>query len=265
MTSFPPPQRQPVDFTKIEDDVALVTINRPDARNAVTAELANALEEIVADIEARADIRVAIITGAGGKAFCSGADLHQVAAGGLDAMFTATAGFAGFVHNKRVKPWIAAVDGFALAGGFEIMLACDLAVATERSKFGLPEVSRGLIASAGGVYRLPRSIPKCVAMEMIATGRTMDAERAFSVGLINRLVPTEALFDTTMELARAIVANAPLAVQESVAIARLSDDYTDAELRRLGDEAQQRLQQSADYVEGAVAFTEKRAPRWTGR
>lgn len=254
-----------VDLRLIEPNIALVTLNRPEARNAITAETAAALEAVVDRIEADPDIRVAIITGAGGKAFCSGADLRQVARGGLGAMFTARGGFAGFVHANRTKPWIAAVEGFALAGGCEIALACDLLVATSGSSFGLPEVTRGLIASAGGLYRLPRSLPRSIALELILTGEAIGAPRAFDLGVINRLAPDGQVVEVALELARRIAACAPLAVRESLAVARASYDEEEVELRRRGDEAQLRLEKTADFAEGSLAFTQKRAPHWLGR
>lgn len=254
-----------VDLRMIAPNVALVTLNRPEARNAITAAVARALEAIVDLVEARFDIRVAIIAGAGGKAFCSGADLKQVARGGLGAMFTARGGFAGFVNAHRTKPWIAAVDGHALAGGCEIALACDLLVASPPSRFGLPEVRRGLIASAGGLYRLPRSLPRAIALELILTGEAIGAERAFDLGLVNRLAPAGAVVETALEFAERIAACAPLAVRESLAVARASYDEEEAELRRMGDEAQLRLEKTADFTEGALAFAEKRMPEWQGR
>lgn len=249
----------------VEPNIALVTLDRPEARNAITAAVSRALEAVVDYVEANPDIRVAIITGAGGKAFCSGADLEEVAGGGLGAMFTARGGFAGFVHANRTKPWIAAVEGYALAGGCEIALACDLLVASPESSFGLPEVRRGLIASAGGLYRLPRSLPRSIALELILTGEAMGAERAFDLGVVNRLAPAGSVLDAGLELARKIAACAPLAIRESLAVARASYDEEEAELRRRGDEAQLRLEKTADFTEGAMAFTEKRAPRWLGR
>lgn len=250
---------------RLDLNVALVTLDRPQARNAITAQIAQALEAAVDALEADEDVRVAIITGAGGKAFCSGADLKEVARGGLAAMFTDRGGFAGFVHAKRTKPWIAAVDGFALAGGCEIALACDLLVASRSSSFGLPEVRRGLIASAGGLYRLPRSLPRSIALEIILTGEAIGAERAFELGVINRLAPEGAVVDAAREIARKIAACAPLAVRESLAVARASYDEEEAELKRRGDEAQLRLERTADFLEGALAFAEKRPPRWQGR
>lgn len=255
---------EPVMLELLSEGLALVTLNRPRAMNAVNAELAKALEAIVAEVEAAKDIRTAIITGAGETAFCAGADLKEVAAGRLQNLFTAAGGFAGFVNAPRKKLWIAAVNGVALAGGFEIVLACDLTVACKEALFGLPEVTRGLIASAGGLYRLPRALPKAIATELIVSGKSIDAERALALGLINRVVARDEVTGEAINMARLIGQNAPLAVIESLAIARAASRFDNPKLREAGDTAQARLSQSADYQEGARAFIEKRKPRWQG-
>lgn len=248
----------------IEADLAIITLNRPEVRNAVNADLARRLEKIVADIEAEDGIRAAIITGAGDAAFCAGADLREVAEGRLDDIFTSAGGFAGFVDAVRTKPWIAAVNGIALAGGFEIVLACDFVVAASTARFGLPEVKRGLIASAGGLYRLPRSLPRAMALELILTGHPIDAERAHELGLINRVTSSDQVLAVAVGLGSEICANAPLAVRASLKIARAAAFFDDEDLRRAGDEAQKKLQQTSDYQEGSLAFLQKRRPRWTG-
>ena len=255
----------PVDLQRLGHGVGLITLRRPTARNAITPQLAHLLEEIVAEVERSNDISVAIITGEGDRAFCAGADLNEVAAGRLDECFTKAGGFAGFVNAKRSKPWIAAVNGPALAGGFEIVLACDLAVAAETALFGLPEVKRGLIASAGGLYRLPRVLPRVLAMEMIATGRPIDASRALAMGVINRVTPPAELLGSARALAAEICANAPLAVRESVRIVRAASGFDDDGLRHDAETAQAALQATSDYSEGATAFLEKRTPNWSGR
>jgi enoyl-CoA hydratase len=245
--------------------VALVTLCRPESRNAVNAAVAVELENIVRSTEADPAVWAVVLTGAGGKAFSSGADLKEVAAGRLETLWTPDSGFAGFVRAVRAKPWIAAVNGLALAGGFEIALACDMIVASEDAAFGLPEVTRGMIAAAGGLYRLPRALPRAIALELIATGERLTAERAAALGLINRVVPKERTLPTALELAAAIARNAPLAVRESLMIARQAADLDDATLGRLSAEGQTRLMLSEDFREGPRAFVEKRPPRWVGR
>jgi enoyl-CoA hydratase/carnithine racemase len=250
---------------KVADHVMLVTINRPDARNAVNGEVAQGLERAVLDTEKDPNTWVVILTGAGDKAFCAGADLKAVSQGGSGGLGTAGGGFAGFVHQSRTKPWIAAVNGFALAGGTEIALACDLIVAIEEAAFGLPEVKRGLVAGAGGLYRLPRALPRAIALELIMTGAHFDARRAFGYGLINRLVPRDQLMAEALKLADAICENAPISVRESLGVARQALDLTDAELREVSAVASRKVATTEDYKEGPRAFIEKRAPRWVGR
>jgi enoyl-CoA hydratase len=242
--------------------VALVTIDREPARNAVNADVTQGLEKAIRATESMSDIWTVVLTGSGTRAFCAGADLKEVSAGGLRRLITDAGGFAGFVHAQRTKPWIAAVNGPAVAGGFEIALACDLIVAAEDSQFALPEVKRGLIAAAGGLYRLPRALPKQLAMELIATGNMISAGRLHSLGAINRLTLPGAAVAGAIELATQICANAPMAVRESLAIVKQAQDRTDDELRQLSDEAQERVMKTADFLEGPRAFIEKRSPRW---
>lgn len=245
--------------------VALVTIQRPQARNAVNVPVTQGMARAVDLTESDADTWAVIITGAGGKAFCAGADLKEVAAGRATSLRTEKGGFAGFTHREREKPWIAAVEGFAFGGGCEIALACDLIVASRASVFALPEVKRGLIAGAGGVYRLARVLPRNVALELIATGCELNADRACDLGMVNLLTePGEALTAATA-LASRICACAPVAVRESLKIARVSADLDDAALHRMTREAIRRNAQTADYKEGPRAFLEKRLPRWLGR
>lgn len=254
-----------VAFEKISSRIALITLNRPAARNAVNAAVARELDAIVKQVEADASISVAILTGAGDKAFCAGADLKEIASGApAHARMTPDGGFAGFVFAPRKKVWIAAVKGAALAGGFEIVLACDLVVASSEATFGLPEVKRGLAAAAGGIFRLPRMIPRNLALEVIATGRAMPAQRAFELGLVNQIVPPDQVLKEAMALAEAISENAPLAVQWSLEIARRALDLDASELRRETAEMSDRLFTTEDAREGPRAFAEKRLPRWTG-
>lgn len=250
---------------KLPDHIAVVTLNRPDARNAINVALTNKLGAVVEDLEADDDVWVVVLTGSGDTAFSSGADLKEVTDGHIAEIILGQHGLAGFVHAPRSKPWIAAVEGYALAGGCELALACDLIVATQGGLFGLPEVMRGLIASAGGIYRLPRKIPRNIALEYILTANRFTSERAYELGMVNRLVPQGEALTAGIELARDIAANAPIAVRESLAIARRALDLDDETLRTLSDEAQKRVMTTEDFVEGPRAFVEKRPPTWKGR
>jgi enoyl-CoA hydratase len=245
--------------------VRLVTLNRPEVRNAVNVSVTEGLAHALEASEADDDVWVVILTGAGGKAFSAGADLKEVAAGRALSLRTESGGFAGFTHFPREKPWIAAVDGFAVGGGCEIALACDLIVATETSVFGLPETRRALIAGAGGIYRLPRVLPRNIALELIATGAELPAARAYAYGMVNRLAAPGGAVPAALELATAICACAPVAVRESLKVARAALDADDATLRTRTREAMERNWQSEDYKEGPRAFVEKRQPKWVGR
>jgi enoyl-CoA hydratase/carnithine racemase len=245
--------------------VALVTLNRPEARNAVNGAVARALEEARERVEADGEIWAAVLTGAGPHAFCAGADLKEVSAGRSAELSTEKGGFAGFVRAKRSKLWIAAANGHALAGGLELLLACDLAVAAEGATFGLPEVKRSLVAAAGGVFRLPRALPKAVALRMIATGEPISAADALRFGLLNEVVPAGEVVVAALALAGAVCANAPVAVRESLAVARRAADLDEAALWELSRAAGGRVRETEDFREGPRAFVEKRPPRWTGR
>ncbi|PIF75092.1 enoyl-CoA hydratase [Variovorax sp. 54] len=256
-----------VTVERLPGHVALVTIDRPEARNAVNGDVATGLEAAVDATEADDDIRAVVLTGAGREAFCAGADLKEVSAGRGSALRTERGGFAGFVYRERSKPWIAAVNGKALAGGTELVLACDLVVAVRQAAFGLPEVLRGLIAAAGGLYRLPRAIPPNIALELILTAGQLDAERAHGFGLVNRLVDdVDGLREAALALAAEIARNAPVAVRQSLRVAREANSGLDeAALRALTRDAFERVAASEDFKEGPRAFIEKRAPHWSGR
>jgi len=254
-----------VTLQRLPDHVALVTLNRPQARNAVNAALAAALEAIVDETERDPEIWAVVLTGAGDGVFCAGADLKEVAAGRAADLFTMRGGFAGFVYADRSKPWITAVNGKALAGGFEIVLACDLVVASENAAFGLPEVSRGLIAAAGGLYRLPRVLPRNLALELVMTGEALDATRAQHHGLVNRVVPSDQVVAQASALAQRITRNAPVAVRESLRVARSACDLDESAARVRTRESRDRVAMTEDYKEGPRAFVEKREPRWQGK
>jgi enoyl-CoA hydratase/carnithine racemase len=257
-------EQAPVLIEMIGAHVALITLNRPEAHNAINGDVAEHLERLVQKTEANDDVRAVILTGAGGKVFCAGADLKEVSRGNLDKISRPGSGFAGFVRAKRSKPWIAAVEGLALAGGCELALACDLSVATEGGAFGLPEVTRGLVAAAGGLYRLPRALPRAIAIELIVTADRIPSERAAGFGMINHLVREGQAVVKALEIAEKIAANAPIAVRESLAIAKSAIDLADPELAQLSDEAQARIMRTDDFREGPLAFIEKRAPVWKG-
>ena len=248
----------------VEPHIALLTLNRPQARNAINGVLARALAAAVADVENDPDIWVAILTGAGGGAFCAGIDLKEAAAGRASEFETEAGGLAGFVRSPRAKVWIAAAQSHALAGGLELLLACDLAVAADCATFGLPEVRWGLIAGGGGVIRLPRTIPSRIAFEMIATARPISAAEAGHYGLVNAVVPAAEVTATALGLARRICANAPLAVRESLTVARRAAGAAEGELWALTASAARSLSSTADWAEGPRAFAEKRPPQWTG-
>ncbi|MEO8185920.1 MAG: enoyl-CoA hydratase-related protein [Burkholderiaceae bacterium] len=253
-----------VRFEILSGHTALVTLNRPDARNAVSVEIANALEAIVDATEAAPSIRAVVLASSHADVFCAGADLKEVHAGRGDQLFTERNGFAGLVFAERTKPWIAAVNGKALAGGCELVLACDMVVASARAAFGLPEVLRGLVAAAGGMYRLPRVLPPNIALEMIATALPIGGERAFALGMVNRLVDPEQVLEEALLLASQIAMNAPLAVCESLRVARAAFAQDEPRLRAITREARAVVVASNDYKEGPLAFIEKRKPRWTG-
>jgi enoyl-CoA hydratase/carnithine racemase len=252
-------------FEQIDEHIALVILNRPQARNAINVAVAEALAHVVDAIERDSTIRVAVLASSSDRAFCAGADIGDIAGGRGQLLMTVDGGFAGFVNAKRDKPWIAAVNGFALGGGCELALACDMIVAAQDATFGLPEVKRGLLAGAGGVYRIARAVPRNVALELVATGNSIGAARAQALGLVNHLSATSDLRETALDLARAIAANAPIAVRESLKIARLAVDYSDEELRAQSSVGSEIVFASADAQEGARAFLEKRIPQWTGR
>lgn len=245
--------------------VALITLNRPQSCNAINGALAQQLHSAARDVEADADVRVAILMGAGERAFCAGADLLEVAQGRVAKLSTEAGGFAGFVQLPRRKVWIAAVHASVLAGGLEIMLACDFSIATTDSLFGLPEVRRGLVATEGGLYKLPAALPKSVALRMIATGAPINAQQALAYGLVTELVERAQLRDAALTLAASVAANAPLAVQSSMELARTAQTESHAALQRRSKEVLEWLQTTEDFTEGASAFAERRVPRWSGR
>jgi enoyl-CoA hydratase/carnithine racemase len=252
-------------FEIVEERIAVVTLNRPEARNAINATAAARLAQIVREIEENDSIGVAILASAGDRAFCAGADLVEVSKGRGPLLVVGDAGFAGFTDAKRQKPWIAAVKGFTLAGGFELALACDMIVASEDARFGLPEPKVGLVAGAGGLYKVPRVLPRAIAIELALTGDPISAQRAAELGLINRLTPNGKTLEAALELARRIASNAPLSVRLSLRIIRRASEHSVDELRAISKEAMDATMASEDSKEGTRAFLEKRPARWLGR
>ena len=247
---------------KVEGHIAVLTINRPEARNAMNPAVARGLGEGYAEIVANPDIRVGVLTGAGGY-FCAGMDLRAFIAG--ETFDTSGIPYGGAANRVVTKPMIAAVEGYALAGGFELAMTCDLIVAARTARFGLPEVKRGLVASGGGLAKLPRQTPVRVAMEMILTGAPMDAERLYAHGVVNRLAPEGGALAAALALAAEIAENGPLALQVSLDVARRALDWPVSEAFDRQREFTAPVFQSADAREGALAFAEKRKPNWTGR
>ena len=247
-------------LTEVRGNILIVTLNRPEAKNAANKALAEGVAAAMDRLDSDNDLRVGIITGAGGT-FCSGMDLKGFLAGETPQI--PGKGFAGLTEAPPAKPLIAAVDGYALAGGFEIALACDLIVANKDSKFGIPEVKRGLAAAAGGLVRLPRQIPQRLAMELALTGEFVSAQRAYEMGLINRIVDGVAL-EGALQLAEAISANGPLAVAASKQVIREQQDWSQAEQWKNQYALTAAVFTSSDAREGAAAFAQKRAPNWTG-
>ncbi|MEA2211403.1 MAG: enoyl-CoA hydratase [Solirubrobacteraceae bacterium] len=244
--------------------VALITINRPEARNAVNGEVAAGLEAAVDRLEDDSELWAGVI-GARGLVFSAGADLKEIAAGRADGLATERGGFAGITRLPRSKPLIAAVDAPALAGGCEIVLSCDLVVASTAASFGIPEVKRALVAGAGGLFRLPRVLPPNVAMQLALTGDPIGAERAFALGMVNKLCPPGDAVGAALRLAEQICANAPLAVQTSRNLVLRGTRVDDDEAWEMTDAAIVDVMRGEDFAEGPRAFIEKRAPVWTGR
>lgn len=244
--------------------VEVLTINRPEARNAINGAVSTAMSSALDELTEDPDAWVVVLTGAGDKAFSAGMDLKAFAAGEGDAIIGVRGGFGGIARRDFPKPLIAAVNGSALAGGLEVMLACDLVVAADHATFGIPEAKRGLVAAGGGLVRLPKRIPIAVALEMALTGDPIDAERAHAIGLVNRVVPRHQLMDEALALAERIAENAPLSVRHSKDVMRRAADLSEAEAWKVNDEAVGVVFSSADAMEGPVAFAEKRAPNWKG-
>jgi enoyl-CoA hydratase len=249
-------------LTERRERVLLITINRPDQRNAVNGAVARGIAGALDALDADVELSVGVLTGAG-KGFCAGMDLRGFQAG--DRPHVAGRGFAGITERAAAKPLIAAIEGFAVAGGLEVALACDLIVAARGARLGIPEVKRSLVAAGGALLRLPRSLPRTIALELALTGDPIAAERAHELGLVNRLAEPGEAVAGALELAAAIAANGPLALAATKRILTEAPDWPDREFFARQREIIDPVFGSEDAREGARAFTEKRAPVWRGR
>ncbi len=253
---------QPLLF-EVDGPIAKITLNRPKQRNAINVALGEALRDAIIKFEAAPNLQVAIL-GGNGPVFSAGMDLQAVADGHAESIVFGEGRFGGLVSAKRTKPIIAAVHGAALAGGFELMLSCDLVIAAQDTVFGLPESKIGLVAGGGGAIRLARQLPKVIANEMLLTGDPITAETALKHGLINDVVAPDALWNSAIERAKRISRNAPLSTSASLALSQNSLQDSEDVLWAQSDAALRRMMQTRDAIEGAQAFIEKRQPKWRG-
>ncbi len=249
-------------LTEPHEGVLVITINRPNQRNAVNAAVAQGIADALDRLDGDDALALGVLTGAG-KGFCAGMDLKAFVVG--ESPHVAGRGFAGITRRAAVKPLIAAIEGFAMAGGLEVALACDLIVAARGAKLGIPEAKRSLVAAGGALLRLPRVLPRGIAMEMALTGDPITAERGYELGLVNRLAEPDGTLDAALELAGAIAVNGPLALTASKRILTESVDWPDAEFFDRQSEIAAPVMASQDAREGATAFAEKRPPVWQGR
>jgi enoyl-CoA hydratase len=253
---------EPAVLSERRDRLLLITINRPDQRNAVNAAVAAGIAGALDDLDGDAGLSVGVLTGAG-KGFSAGMDLKAFVAG--ERPYASDRGFAGIVERPAQKPLIAAVEGFAVAGGLEVALACDVIVASRGTRLGVPEVKRSLVAAGGALLRLPRTLPGNVAMELALTGDPIDAERAYELGLVNRLTDPGGALDAALELAAAIAANGPLALAATKRVMSESAGWPEHEFFERQRQIVDPVMRSEDAREGATAFAEKRPPVWKGR
>ena len=249
-------------LTERRDRILVITLNRPDARNAVNLAMAEGMSAALDELDSDDGLSVGVIAGEG-KGFSSGMDLKAFATG--ERPWAGERGFAGIVQKPADKPLIAAIEGFAVAGGLEIALACDLIVASKGAKLGVPEVKRGLVAAGGALRQLPRRLPGAIAMELALTGGTIEAERGAELGLVNRLAEPGAALETALELAAEIAANAPLALRASKTVLRQQWSWDDETFWQKQGEITGPVFTSEDAIEGATAFSEKREPDWKGK
>jgi enoyl-CoA hydratase len=249
-------------LTEQRDRVLLITINRPEQRNAVNAAVAHGIAAALDALDAAPELALGVLTGAG-SGFCAGMDLKAFVAGEIPS--AGDRGFAGITRRAADKPLIATIEGFAVAGGLEVALSCDLIVAARGARLGIPEVKRSLVAAGGGLLRLPRVLPRNIAVEMALTGDPISAERGYELGMVNRLSEPGGAADAALELAGAISGNGPLALAATKRILRESLDWPEHEFFECQGEIAGPVSRSEDTREGAIAFAEKRAPVWGGR
>ena len=255
-------EQDPVLWDRRAERVLLITINRPDQRNAVNAAVARSIAAALDELDGDPGLSVGVLTGAG-KGFCAGMDLKAFVGG--ERPHVEGRGFAGIVERPAEKPLIAAIEGFAVAGGLEVALACDLIVAARGARLGIPEVKRSLVAAGGALLRLPRTMPRNVANELALTGELIEAERAYELGLVNRLAEPGQALEVALQLAETIAANGPLALAATKRVMVESADWPDAEFFARQRPIIDPVFGSEDAREGATAFAERRDPVWKGR
>lgn len=251
-------------LTELRDGVLIITINRDERRNAIDPETSEKMEEILNDAENDSKIRCIIITGAGERSFCAGEDLSAYDENGGCQTIMAH-GFAGITERVSSKPIICAANGTAVAGGLEIAVSCDLIVAAEHAKFGLSEVKVGLLATSGGLIRLPKLVPPKIAAEMCLTGKLIPASRAYEIGLVNYVVPSDQVLEKALELAQIIAANAPVSLKLTKEILHIAPQVSQEDAQRFCNRCWDYIEKTEDSVEGPRAFLEKRKPDWQGK
>lgn len=256
---------EPAVLTEVDGGVITITINRPDKKNAVNREVRALVSEAIDRLESESGLRVGIITGAGSEVFCAGLDLIEARSGVVNPLGGQGGGFAAFARRPRTKPVIAAVNGAAIGGGFELVLACDLVVISSTAWFALTEVLRGLVPGGGGAVRLPQQLPKVLANRLLLTGERLSAQDALRWGLANELVEPAEVLPTAISIAGAIAAAAPLSVTGTLAIADAARSNAEAAVWQLNDSQVRFIRTTEDAQRGRDAFAEKRAPEWIGK